>query len=33
MHIIIHAKRIYLNPLSDKAMISLENRGCGGGYP
>jgi hypothetical protein len=32
MHIIHHAKRIYLTPLSDKLSISLENRGSKGVY-
>jgi group I intron endonuclease len=32
MHIIHHAKRIYLTPLSEKLTISLENRGSSGVY-
>jgi group I intron endonuclease len=32
MQIIQHAKRIYFNPLSEKALISLENRNTSGIY-
>jgi group I intron endonuclease len=32
MSIILHAKRIYLSPLSEKWAISLENRGSSGVY-